>query len=54
LACINGGIAEAFYGGVPEHTLKEVKNRLGNRLLSIMESFCAKYIKDEAGKNILL
>lgn len=28
LACITGGIAEAFYGGVPKHILKEVCSRL--------------------------
>ena len=28
LACITGGIAQAFYGGVPENIKKEVRKRL--------------------------
>lgn len=45
LACINGSIAEAFYGGVPNHIVEEVYKRLDDRLLKIVDSFIDKYIK---------
>lgn len=38
-ACIAGGIAEAFYGGVPEKIQQEVKTRLPADLLDILEAF---------------
>ena len=37
MACIAGGIAEAFYGGVPDHILQETKDRLPQEFLSIIE-----------------
>ena len=43
LACITGGIAEAFYGGVPEEIRAKVKERLPADLWKITEAFCAKY-----------
>jgi ADP-ribosylglycohydrolase len=43
LACITGGIAEAFYGYVPDDVRTEVKELLTPDLLSITEAFCAKY-----------
>ena len=46
LACINGSIAEAFYGGVPENILSEVYKRLDERLLKVVDSFTDKYIKN--------
>jgi len=45
LACINGSIAEAFYGGVPEVISDEVYRRLDNRLLKVVSSFIDKYSK---------
>ena len=38
-ACIAGGIAEAYYGGVPEEIQREVKARLPDDLLGILEAF---------------
>ena len=38
-ACIAGGIAEAYYGGVPNEIKKEVKARLPDDLLAILEDF---------------
>ncbi len=38
-ACISGGIAEAFYGEVPEWIQREVRIRLPGDLLEILESF---------------
>lgn len=45
LACINGSIAEAFYGGVPEVISDEVYRRLDNRLLKVVSSFIDMYSK---------
>ena len=45
-ACIAGGIAEAFYGSVPEWIQKEVKNRLPDDLLEILERFISRYSKE--------
>lgn len=40
LACITGGIAQAYYGGVPEEIIQWTKQRLDHELLEITESFC--------------
>lgn len=44
LACINGSIAEAFYGGVPNDIVTEVYKRLDDRLLKIVKEFEEKFI----------
>jgi ADP-ribosylglycohydrolase len=43
MACIAGGIAEAFYGGVPEEIKDEVLDRLDDRLCGVVEEFTARY-----------
>jgi len=43
LACITGGIAEAFYGGVPQDIRAKVKDLLTPDLWSVTEAFCLKY-----------
>lgn len=43
LTCITGGIAEAFYGGVPEAIAAETLNRLDPPLRQITEVFRAQY-----------
>lgn len=43
LACITGGIAEAFYGGAPDEIRAEVEKRLTPDLWEITEAFCRKY-----------
>ncbi|HET6604663.1 MAG TPA: ADP-ribosylglycohydrolase family protein [Xanthomonadaceae bacterium] len=43
LACITGGIAEAFYGGVPDAIRDEVRAALTPDLWSVVEAFCAEY-----------
>lgn len=43
LACITGGIAEAFYGGVPEAIAAKVYGILDERLGGIAQAFMAKY-----------
>jgi len=43
LTCITGGIAEAFYGGVPKAISEEVYTRLDPHLRKITEQFITKY-----------
>jgi ADP-ribosylglycohydrolase len=40
LACITGGIAEAFYGGIPPEIRTKVKELLPSDLWKITERFC--------------
>jgi ADP-ribosylglycohydrolase len=46
LACITGGIAQAFYGKIPSHIQTKVKEFLTPDLWEITESFCRKYSKN--------
>ena len=43
LACINGSIAEAFYGGVPEEIKSEVYKIIDSRINKIIKEFIEKY-----------
>jgi ADP-ribosylglycohydrolase len=43
LGCITGGIAEAYYGSVPSHIKKKVKEHLTSELWDITERFCGRY-----------
>jgi ADP-ribosylglycohydrolase len=43
LACITGGIAEAFYGSVPENIIKKVEGILPPELLGIVKTFYEVY-----------
>lgn len=45
LACITGGIAEAFYGSVPEDIADEMRKQLAPDLLEITDTFCKRYPK---------
>jgi ADP-ribosylglycohydrolase len=45
LACITGGIAEAFYGPVPPYIQTRVRELLPADLWSIIEIFCKKYME---------
>lgn len=42
-ACIAGGIAEAFYGGVPEHIAGRTLDTLDERLRSVVEEFRTRF-----------
>ncbi|MFN3694910.1 MAG: ADP-ribosylglycohydrolase family protein, partial [Ignavibacterium sp.] len=42
LACINGSIAEAFYG-IPQSIAQFIKLKLDDHLLNIVNEFCDKY-----------
>ena len=43
LACIAGGVAEAFYGPLPARIEAEVRNRLDPRLAAVADRFRARY-----------
>jgi ADP-ribosylglycohydrolase len=43
LACIAGGVAEAYYGGVPEDIRRQALERLDDRLRGVVEEFEARY-----------
>ncbi len=43
LACITGGIAEAFYGGVPEHIAGAALERLDEKLRNTVLKFRERY-----------
>src|SRR5262249_34936270 len=43
LACITGGIAEAFYGGVPAPIARRALDLLDERLRSVTLAFCERY-----------
>lgn len=43
LACITGGVAEAFYGSVPEEIRAKVKELLTSDLWEVTKVFCEKY-----------
>jgi ADP-ribosylglycohydrolase len=40
MACIAGAVSQAYYKSVPPEWIKEVRNRLPRRLLSIVDRFC--------------
>lgn len=43
MACIAGGIAQAFYGRVPEKIVTEVRRRLPEELMAVVDAFQGKY-----------
>jgi len=43
IACMAGGIAQAYYKKIPNWIVKEVYNRLNNDLIKIIESFNNKF-----------
>ena len=44
LACITGGIAEAYYKGVPEHIIDETMKIIPQEFIEIIEQFTEKYM----------
>jgi ADP-ribosylglycohydrolase len=43
MACIAGGVAQAFYGAVPEQIAREVRSRLPEGLLDVLARFESQY-----------
>jgi ADP-ribosylglycohydrolase len=48
LACMAGGIAEAFYGGVPAEITDRVLTILAEPLKLVLQEFIAKYAIDNS------
>ena len=44
IACITGGIAEAFYGEVPENIKLEILPKLNNSMIDIISKFYQRFI----------
>jgi ADP-ribosylglycohydrolase len=44
MACIAGGIAEAFYGPVPSAVCDQVRNALSDELWQATERFCRQFV----------
>ena len=49
LACITGGMAEAFYGGVPEDIAKKALSYLDSNMREVVEKFYGSLSQSEAG-----
>jgi ADP-ribosylglycohydrolase len=45
IACITGGIAEAYYKTIPDHIIENTLKRLPNKLVKIIEDYSIKYGK---------
>jgi len=45
IACITGGIAEAYYKAIPEYIIENVFNILPENLIEIIEEFSTRYKK---------
>ena len=45
MACIAGGIAEAFYQEIPHWVAKNARDRLDEKLISVMDAFYARHIQ---------
>ena len=43
LACITGGVAEAYYGGVPSDIADRVMALLDDRILNVVEQFRRRF-----------
>jgi ADP-ribosylglycohydrolase len=43
IACIAGGIAQAFYKALPAHIISNVRHRLPEEFLNIIDEFNSKY-----------
>jgi ADP-ribosylglycohydrolase len=46
IACITGGIAEAYYGGVPEDITKFVLSKLNKNFLKVVNDFYKSFINN--------
>jgi ADP-ribosylglycohydrolase len=45
MAAITGSIAEAYYGGVPDEIVAEVRSRLKPEMLDVVDQFNKRYLK---------
>ena len=52
IACIAGGIAEAFYGGAPQEIISFTLGKLDDELRKVVIEFCGKYRTTHQGIKI--
>lgn len=45
LACITGGIAQAYYGKIPKDIITEVRKRLPKEFIEIVDDFTGRYLQ---------
>lgn len=50
IGCITGGIAHAFYRRIPERIVRKVRRLLPDRLLTVLNEFENRYMRDFKGK----
>ena len=50
MGAITGGIAEAYYGGVPGHIKQEVLKRLPDEFIDVTQKFYHKFVERKIGK----
>ena len=43
MACVAGGIAQAFYGAVPKQIAREVRSRLPQGFREVLDRFESRY-----------
>jgi ADP-ribosylglycohydrolase len=51
IACITGGIAQAYYGGVPSEIRDQALARLDDRLRSIVHEFETRFVQPSRGSS---
>jgi ADP-ribosyl-[dinitrogen reductase] hydrolase len=44
MGAISGGIAEAYYGGVPDNIKDEVMKRLPEDFINVMQEFYERFV----------
>jgi ADP-ribosylglycohydrolase len=54
MSCIAGGIAESYYGGVPESIASEVRRILDASLMDIVDEFYEKFVLPGQSPDIML
>lgn len=47
MGAITGGIAEAYYKGIPSYIIEETLKRLPNEFIDMMQRFYAKFVTDK-------
>jgi len=53
IACITGGIAEAYYKNIPEYIVKKIIKILPKEVITIIEKFSKKYLIHENNTRLL-
>lgn len=46
IACITGGIAQAFYGSIPQYIIDNTRSRLTTEILKVIDVFSKRYVNN--------